>query len=72
LPHICVIQSIDDAKATYATSLAFDMVCQSLQLPNRNDLVAEVLANKIVQLAAAGERDPVRLHLAVIHWVEAA
>jgi len=56
----------------YATSLAFEMVCQSLQLPNRNDLVAEVLANKIVQLVAAGELDPVRLHVAVIHWVEAS
>ena len=66
----CLIQSVDDDKATYATSLAFDMVCNSLHLPRRDDLVAEVVANKIIQLAAAGERDPLRLHVAVMRWVE--
>jgi len=69
---ICVIHSVDDARATHAVSLAFDMVCKSLQLPRRDDLVAEVVANKIVQLAAAGERDPLRLHVAVMRWVARA
>ena len=33
LSRICVIQSVDDAKTTYATSLAFDMVCQRFNFP---------------------------------------
>ncbi len=69
---ICVIRSADGTEAKHAASVAFDMVCDSLHLANRDDLVAEVVRNKIVQLAAAGERDPVRLQVAVLNWIECA
>ncbi len=72
MPSIGIIQSAHETEATRATSLAFDMVCNSLHLAKRDDLVAEVVARKIVQLAAAGERDPVRLQAAVMRWVECA
>jgi hypothetical protein len=41
--------------------LAFELAHVSLRLADRGDLANEVLAQKIIELAKAGERDPERL-----------
>jgi hypothetical protein len=57
-----------DPEVTHAMCVAFDMSCGSLGLSRRQDLVAEVLATKIIEAAAAGECDAARLHDAVMRW----
>ncbi len=61
-----------DPEATHAMCVAFDMACSSLRVTPRQDLVAEILAGKIIEAAAAGERDALRLHAAVMRWAAAA
>jgi len=39
----------------------FDDVLQTLGLVDRKDLVTEMVAKKLVELATSGMRDPVRL-----------
>jgi hypothetical protein len=41
--------------------LAFEMALVALQLADRGDLANEIIAQKIMELAKAGERDPERL-----------
>jgi hypothetical protein len=41
--------------------LAFEMALVALRLADRADLANEVLAEKIMKFAKAGERDPERL-----------
>jgi hypothetical protein len=41
--------------------IAFEMALVALQLAYRGDLANEVVAQKIIALAKAGERDPERL-----------
>jgi hypothetical protein len=40
---------------------AFKAACQSLQLVDRDDLLTQIVARKIVEVAGTGERDPERL-----------
>jgi hypothetical protein len=40
---------------------AFEDTLRTLRLTNRGDPVTEIIARKIIELAAQGERDPVRL-----------
>ncbi len=41
--------------------LAFEMALVALRLADRGDLAKETLADKIIELVKAGERDPERL-----------
>ena len=41
--------------------IAFEMALVALRLADRGDLANEILADKIIELAKAGERDPERL-----------
>jgi len=66
------VHPVFDPEATHAMCVAFDMTCSFLHVTHRQDLVAEVLASKIVEVAAAGERDVSRLHEAVMRWTMAA
>jgi hypothetical protein len=50
-----------DPQAIEAISAAFEAVCASLQLVNRSDSVAEIVARKVIEVAGTGERDPVRI-----------
>jgi hypothetical protein len=52
---------LDDA-ATLAMGVAFDLACVSLRGFSRDNDVREAIAKRIVEAAANGERDPVRLH----------
>jgi hypothetical protein len=48
---------------------AFSAVFADLRLSDRDDAVALRAARRIIELAAAGERDPERLRAATIRWV---
>jgi hypothetical protein len=50
-----------DPQAIEAISAAFEAVCASLQLVDRSDPVAEIVARKVIEVAGTGERDPVRI-----------
>jgi len=44
----------------------FEEVLKELRLVNRQDPVTELIAEKLIELASAGEHDPVRLkHLTI-------
>lgn len=48
-------------------SIAFERVCATLRLTDKNDRLTEVVAKRIVDLAATGSySDPDELHAAVI------
>jgi hypothetical protein len=47
-----------DAETKRIMGVAFEMARSALRLPLRDDQVLEVLAEKIIQLATAGERNP--------------
>jgi hypothetical protein len=53
--------AVFDPKAIEAMSAAFNAVCDSLQLINRDDPLTQIIARKVVELAGTGERDPERL-----------
>jgi len=46
--------------------LAYEMTLISLRLVDRGDIANEVVAQKIIEQARAGERDPERLCEAVV------
>jgi hypothetical protein len=50
-----------DEYATSAMGLAFDAACAELLETNRSQLVREIIAERIIEAAKRGERDPVRL-----------
>ena len=50
-----------DPDALQAMTRAFDKACQQLQLKDRTDRLCELVARKIIEVAATGERDPDRL-----------
>ena len=50
-----------DADAVRAMTLAFDRALRELHDKGQPDIVKEVLANRIIQAASAGERDSERL-----------
>ena len=61
-----------DPESTHAMGVAFDRACQSLRLADKNDPVTKIVARKIIEAAAAGERDPDRLYGAYEQWVRGA
>ena len=50
-----------EPKRIEAMTAAFEAVCNSLQLLNRDDPITEIVARKVIEVAATGERDPDRL-----------
>ena len=51
-----------DAAATKVMGEAFDRACDSLREFGRSDLVHEIMAKRLIEVAKAGECDPERLH----------
>jgi hypothetical protein len=49
-------------EATLAMGAAFDRACASVRGFARDNEVCEVIAKRIIEAAAKGERDPVQLH----------
>jgi hypothetical protein len=50
-----------DPELTCAMGEAFERVCRSLWDAGQPDIVKEVIARRILEIAQTGERDPVRL-----------
>jgi hypothetical protein len=50
-----------DPETTRITGVAYEMVRAALRLAGRGDLVNEVIAVKVIELAKAGETNPDRL-----------
>ncbi len=61
-----------DPDATRAMGIAFERACQSLRLADITDPMTGLVAAKIIEAAAAGERDAVRLHEIVMRWAASA
>src|SRR5437879_3040706 len=55
-----------------AMSIAFDDVCQALNLPNNAKGARQVIATRIMELAGRGERDPNRLRDRVLREANGA
>jgi hypothetical protein len=52
--------------------IAFDEVCRALFVPDNAKAVREVIAEKIIEHARSGERDPDRLRDAVLRQIGVA
>jgi hypothetical protein len=50
-----------DSEMTKIMGEAFDHACASLHDIGQPDLVKEVIARRIIEVAQTGERDPIRL-----------
>ena len=58
-----------DPETIRLMGLAYEMTLIWLRLVDRGDIANEVVAQKIIEHARAGERDPERLCEAVVqHW----
>jgi hypothetical protein len=55
-----------DPKAIEAMMAAFESIRVSMQLADRNDPLIEIVARAVIEVASAGERDPSRIHDAVL------
>ena len=51
-----------DQAAISAMGIAFERACSSLQISGIATTVREIIAQRILEAAAQGERDPDRLH----------
>ena len=56
----------DDVVA--AMGAALDRACRTFALVDKQDAVTNVVAQKIIEAASAGERDPDKLYEAVWRW----
>jgi hypothetical protein len=52
-----------------AMNEAFDAACKELQDTGQPELVLDIIAERIIAAASAGERDPVRLREAALPWL---
>jgi hypothetical protein len=53
-----------------AMSYAFEAVCIQLRLANRSDPICDIVAEKVIELAQCGERDPARLRDRVLEAIK--
>jgi hypothetical protein len=56
-----VMKVVFDPEAIERMVVAFKAACQSLQLVDRDDLLTQIVARKVIEVAGTGERDPERL-----------
>jgi hypothetical protein len=63
-------QFVFDPEAIEPMVVAFKAACHYLQLFNRDDLLTQIVAKKVVEVAGAGERDPERLRDLVLLALE--
>jgi hypothetical protein len=54
-------EGVFDPPAIDAMSAAYEGACLSLGLAERTDLLNEIVARKVIEIAGTGERDPQRL-----------
>ena len=58
-----------DSEAVQLLDLAFEITRSALKIEDRNEPAKEVIADKLIDLARQGERDPERLSEQVLAWV---
>jgi hypothetical protein len=58
-----------DDRSVEAMALAYEAVLLNLELIDRDDPLTEIIANKIIECAAAGERDVDRLRDLTLHQI---
>jgi hypothetical protein len=59
--HPYLKDAVFDPTAIDAMAMAFDDICKSLQVESDAQLVREVIAKQVIELALHGERDPKKL-----------
>jgi hypothetical protein len=67
--HSFVRPGVFDPEALAAMGVAFDAACKALEDTGQPQIVREVIAERIIAAANAGERDPVRLREAALPWL---
>jgi hypothetical protein len=67
-PHLT--EGVFDPSAIEAMIAAFKAVCLSLQLADRDDPLTQLVAQKVIEIAGTGERDPERLCALVLAALE--
>ena len=55
-----------DPETDQAVANALVMTCEALGLSNRDDAMTQLVAEKIIELAKSGHKNPTELHLAAI------
>ncbi len=60
-------RAVFEPEITHAMSVAFDEVCQALNLTAGLEREREVIAVRIIELARRGEHDPQRLRDRLLH-----
>jgi len=58
-----------DPEALAAMGEAFDAACKALEDTGQPQIVQEVIAQRIIEAASRGERDPARLVEAALPWL---
>jgi hypothetical protein len=56
-----VKEVVFDPEAIEPMVAAFEAACRLLQLVDRDDLLTQIVARKVVEVAGTGDRDPERL-----------
>ena len=56
-----------DPETVEAVGTAFATTCKTLGLSNRDDAMTKLVAEKIIELAQRGHKNPTALHLAAIN-----
>ena len=64
-----ITQGAFEPEVIAAMNEAFDTACKALQDTGQPELVLDIIAERIIAAASAGERDPVRLREAALPWL---
>jgi hypothetical protein len=59
-------EAVFDPNAIKAMTAAFEAVCDSLKLLDRDDPITEIVARKVIEVGGTGERDPERIRELVL------
>ena len=62
MPYSVIADAGLESDAVIAVLVAFERVREALGLADRTDPLTMIVANKLIELAKAGERDPQRLY----------
>jgi hypothetical protein len=68
-PRLPTPERAFDPEVVAIINSAFSAVFADLRLSDRDDAVALGVARRIIELAAAGERDPERLKATTLAWM---
>jgi hypothetical protein len=54
-------EAVFDPPTIQAMTTAFQAICESLRLVDREDPLIEIVARKVIEITSTGERDPERI-----------